>query len=247
MLFSKIFKLYGRNKWVEVSQKLSYSRKSSSNYQGTYKVLNRASNAIEDESSNQLQAHSNWELLTPQGFRFYLPGAIGPAWHDEISASFMPSTLNELDETELECNIQECPVLLRKDINELFAGTPAHGSCLTVVTLSQKTLKRSSEQDIERLTKQFMCAAQDICNKLKTAGYWADFINPFSGVPFNTPHFHSDLFKADKRFRCLGFHIKFQGSCKVISDNDSNKFIGSLFTTAPPSTSLLQNILWDHE
>ncbi|XP_073977910.1 methylmalonic aciduria and homocystinuria type D homolog, mitochondrial-like [Rhodnius prolixus] len=247
MLFSKIFKLNGRNRWIEVSQKLLYSRKSSSNYKGSYKVVNKATNAVEDDTSDQLNAHSNWELLTPQGFRFYLPGAIGPAWHDEISASFMPSTLSEFDETELECNIQECPVLLRQGINELFSGTPPISTNLTVVTISQKKRKKNSEQDIERLTKQFMCAAQDICNKLKTAGYWADFINPFSGVPFNTPHFNSNLYKTDMRFRCLGFNIKIQGNCKVISDHVSNKFIGSLYTTAPPNTSLLQNILREHE
>lgn len=49
MLFSKIFKLNGRNRWIEVSQKLLYSRKSSSNYKGSYKVVNKATNAVEGE------------------------------------------------------------------------------------------------------------------------------------------------------------------------------------------------------
>ncbi|XP_014244497.1 methylmalonic aciduria and homocystinuria type D homolog, mitochondrial isoform X1 [Cimex lectularius] len=248
MLFPKlILKFRGSNKWAEAVQKSNYSRKSSSNFRGTYKIVTKASDPAEDVAKQQLATHTNWELLAPQGFRFYLPGSVGPAWHDEISASFIPSTLTGIDAAELECDVQECPVLLRQGISELFPGTDTSACQLTVVSLSQKKHKKITEHDIEQLTKQFMWAAQDICHKLKMAGYWADFINPFSGVPFGTPHNSAHLYKTDERFRCIGFQIKEKGSCKIITNKASNKFIGSLFTTAPPSTTLLKEILREYE
>ncbi|XP_024085558.1 uncharacterized protein LOC106663851 isoform X3 [Cimex lectularius] len=158
MLFPKlILKFRGSNKWAEAVQKSNYSRKSSSNFRGTYKIVTKASDPAEDVAKQQLATHTNWELLAPQGFRFYLPGSVGPAWHDEISASFIPSTLTGIDAAELECDVQECPVLLRQGISELFPGTDTSACQLTVVSLSQKKHKKITEHDIEQLTKQEVC------------------------------------------------------------------------------------------
>jgi len=75
---------------------------------------------------------------------------------------------------------------------------------------------------------QFVLAAQDVCTRLKVAGYWADFINPFSGRPNHTPLPGGTLYKTDERFRCLGFMIKKHADCKVISPNPNEKkaFVG---------------------
>lgn len=37
--------------------------------------------SVEVANAN-IGVNPNWELLTPQGFRFYLPGNSGPAWQD---------------------------------------------------------------------------------------------------------------------------------------------------------------------
>lgn len=68
--------------------------------------------------------------------------------------------------------------------------------------------------------------AQEICIKLKSTGYWADFINPFSGKPYLSPYYKSTLYETDERFRCLGFEIKKRGNCKVIQSRDDKQFIG---------------------
>ena len=116
-------------------------------------------------------------------------------------------------------------------VYELFPGMEPASSQLTVVTLSQKPVKSKqnavSEMEIERLTKHFVLAAQDICSKLKLAGYWADFINPFSGLPYLSPfHNNNKLYVTDERFRCLGFKIFDKGQCRVISDKTIRNFVG---------------------
>uniref|UniRef100_A0A0K8T5W5 Methylmalonic aciduria and homocystinuria type D, mitochondrial n=1 Tax=Lygus hesperus TaxID=30085 RepID=A0A0K8T5W5_LYGHE len=246
-MVQRIFKFSRNLKNVGYFQKLFFSRKSSSNQNGSYTIVNRGPENGGDGSKSQLATHSNWELLAPQGYRFYLPGRVGPAWHDEISVSFIPSTNSGFDGTELECSIQDCPHVLRQGINELFPGSESNSNQLTVVSLSQKKEKKASDADIEKLTKQFMWAAQDICNKLKRAGFWADFINPFSGVPFGNPYTPGGLYQTDERFRCLGFHIMEKSACRIITNKINNKFVGSLYTNAPPSTALLRDILKQYE
>lgn len=244
MLVSKILQFNCRHKKVYLAVVAHYSRKSNSECSGTYKIVNRGNQDPNGFSGHKLGSNANWELLAPQGFRFYLPGNVGPAWHDQISIAHMPNTMINSDGVELECTVQECPMLLRQGVSELFPSMNANNSCpLTVVTLTQKVMKKTVDQDIELLTKQFMWAAQDICGKLQAAGYWADFINPFSGIPYGSSHNRTTLYKTDERFRCLGFNITQRGGCRLISKKRHNDFVGSLFTTAPACTDLLRDIL----
>jgi hypothetical protein len=37
---------------------------------------------ISVSDSNSIGTNPNWELLAPRGYRFYMPGSVGPAWHD---------------------------------------------------------------------------------------------------------------------------------------------------------------------
>lgn len=63
--------------------------------------------------------------------------------------------------------------------------------------------------------------------KLRSSGYWADFINPFSGRPYFRPLSMGQLYETDEKFRCLDFQIYEIENCKVISnDSSKKKFIG---------------------
>jgi len=66
--------------------------------------------------------------------------------------------------------------------------------------------------------------------KLRLAGYWADFINPFSGRPYLTPFHSASLCETDGRSYCLNFQIKDHGNCKIISSEceRSHSFVGKL-------------------
>lgn len=161
----------------------------------------------------------------------------------------------------LDCVAQECPILLRKSIEELFSGClDVTSSHLTIITVSQRTNLKSmrwrKEAETEKLAKyvsyiqnvsesknikgsrrrhvyilsiyQFVLAASDICSKLKMVGYWADFINPFSGQPYLNPRKGGNLYETDERFRCLGFTIEQRNNCRIIaSDNSMKTFIGT--------------------
>jgi len=62
----------------------------------------------------------------------------------------------------LDCEAQECPILLRKSIEELFSGcSDVTMSHLTIITLSQKadlkSMKWHKEVETEKLAKYVSC------------------------------------------------------------------------------------------
>ncbi|GAB1866557.1 Methylmalonic aciduria and homocystinuria type d mitochondrial-like protein [Camponotus japonicus] len=231
-----------------------------------------------DIDNNAWDTNSNWKLLTPRGFRFYLPGSVGPGWLDATTTAQVKTYFDEASEEEalieslnnengyqrskrnwkvmhpmLDYVAQECPVLLRKSIEELFPEClDVTSSQLTIITINQKANLKSmrwhKEIETEKLAKYFVLAAWNICTKLKMAGYWADFINPFSGQPHLSSRKSVNLYETDERFRCVGFKIKQRNNCKIITfDNSLQNFIGSLYTTAPPNIEFLEQIINDEE
>lgn len=58
-------------------------------------------------------------------------------------------------------------------------------------------------------------------------GYWADFINPFSGQPYLNSRKGDSLYETDERFRCLGFKVEEKNNCRIIAhDSNLKNFIG---------------------
>lgn len=94
---------------------------------------------------------------------------------------------------------------------------------------------------------QFVLAAHSLCKKLHNAGYWADFINPFSGRPYLFPPTEDTaLYATDEKFRCLDFQIISIKDCKIITNEEDRqtgkRFVGSLFTNAPSKKAYLDPI-----
>ncbi|KAK0094687.1 hypothetical protein PV326_010298 [Microctonus aethiopoides] len=252
-----------------------YSRRSAKST-STYKLI-KSDGINTDIDNGEFDNNPNWELFGPRGFRFYLPGSIGPGWLDksttaqvETQSVIISSINNNNDDGDDEVNVkipmrhrgnidpnqpslicvaQECPILLRKGIMELFPScVDATSPQLTIITITQKLNPRmmrwSKEIETERLAKFFLLAASDICTKLKMFGYWADFINPFSGQPYLNPHKNGVLYKTDERFRCLGFKVDKKNACKIVTyDNKGTEFIGNLYTTAPPTMDFLRDVM----
>lgn len=270
---------YGRKRGISllfnVVPRVLYSRRSDrSTSTSLDKVVKSNGDSLDGDIDNSAwDTNSHWKLLTPRGFRFYLPGSVGPAWLDATTTAqtktyFDPSNEEEFIESLNDKNgyqenkrnwkvvqpmldyiAQECPVLLRKSIEELFPEClDVTSSQLTIITISQKANLKSmrwrKEAETEKLAKYFVLAAWNVCTKLKMAGYWADFINPFSGQPHLSERKSVNLYETDERFRCIGFKVKQRNNCKIITfDNSLQNFIGSLYTTAPPNIEFLEQII----
>lgn len=42
-----------------------------------------------ETANNSIGTSPNWELLAPRGYRFYMPGNVGPAWHDTVTTAHL--------------------------------------------------------------------------------------------------------------------------------------------------------------
>lgn len=167
-----------------------------------------------------------------------------PAQFEEESEDKMKS------QDVLECVAHECPDLLCRDFQELFPGRTL-GRQTTVITVCQKTKTNmnawSPDMEIEReeLMEHFMEMAQSVTTKLNAAGYWADYVDPFSGRPYLGAYTNATLFETDERYRHFGFDIEDLGCCKIISHHafGTRAFVGSVFTNAPINSRELREVI----
>ncbi|XP_053133724.1 cobalamin trafficking protein CblD [Hemicordylus capensis] len=152
------------------------------------------------------------------------------------------------DAAKVECAIQPCPELLRKDFESIFPEMTTNN--LTVLTVTQKTKhdmtawSEEVENEREFLIENFINGAKEICYALGAEGYWADFIDPTSGLAFFGPYTNNTLFETDERYRHLGFSVEDLGCCKVIHHRlwGAHVVVGSIFTNAEPDSPIMKKL-----
>jgi len=163
-------------------------------------------------------------------------------------------TFPELDGMRrLNCELHEAPSLLKREVSSLFPDRDVIHKHLSVITLCQKTTNDMSgwsnavENEREELLEQFYSAAKELCGRLKSDGYWSDFIDPSSGKPYYGQYTNTTMFETDEKYRLLGYRIEDLGCCKVISHREFGRhvFVGTIFTDAHPSSGVVQDIFTD--
>ncbi|CAJ1078854.1 metabolism of cobalamin associated Db isoform X2 [Xyrichtys novacula] len=152
------------------------------------------------------------------------------------------------DQSRVECVIQNCPELLKRDFLSMFPEAPP--TDMMAVTVTQRTKNDMSgwsaavEEEREELLHTFIDGAQQICVALQSEGFWADFIDPSSGLAFFGPYTNLPLFETDERYGQLGFKVEDLGCCRVIRHSlwGTNVFVGTIFTNAPPSSDIIRKL-----
>lgn len=199
----------------------------------------------------------NWELFGPRNNRFFLgSGSIGPAYMNSKSTLGSDGLdleqlvdFSNTDNNKLHITTQKCPLLLRKNLHELFPAPEVitENEKLTLITLSQATVAQPA--DHEKAAISFVLAAREMCSRLRLHGYWSDFVNPMSGRAFHSYH-QKSLYKLnDERFRglCMKFEeIKASGAdenCLLMLEDKSTKFSGSVFTNIPSNLELIKDLI----
>ncbi|KAM6955980.1 metabolism of cobalamin associated Db isoform 1-T1 [Lycodopsis pacificus] len=180
---------------------------------------------------------------------FILAQVIGELFEkDEPASSHVSRAEQYFDSSGLECAIQSCPDLLKTDFQSMFPEAPSTG--MMVVTVTQKTQNDMTswstevEQERDQMLDKFVDGAKEICCALQREGFWADFIDPSSGLAFFGSYTNNTLFETDDRYRHLGFQIEDLGCCRVIRHSlwGSHVFVGTIFTSAPPSSLVMKKL-----
>ncbi|KAF7642625.1 hypothetical protein LDENG_00254230, partial [Lucifuga dentata] len=176
---------------------------------------------------------------------------MGESYEEEDGAS-CPQTVDSaegfFDNSSVECAIQSCPELLKKDFQSMFPDSPSTG--MMVVTITQKTQNDMTswcaevEKEREQMLDRFVVGATEICMALQGEGFWADFIDPASGLAFFGAYTNNTLFETDDRYRHLGFQMEDLGCCRVISHSlwGTHVFVGTIFTNAPADSLMMKKL-----
>ncbi|KHJ47230.1 hypothetical protein D918_02804 [Trichuris suis] len=112
-----------------------------------------------------------------------------------------------------ELSVHTCPALLRIEFSDLFPNKDVVNGPLSVVTFSHKTKNDmkfwSPEIEKERTAvyNDLISAAANSVNFLNELGYWADFIDPYSGKPYYSSGTTDTLTEEDDRMRHFDFEI----------------------------------------
>uniref|UniRef100_A0A2I3G7J5 Metabolism of cobalamin associated D n=1 Tax=Nomascus leucogenys TaxID=61853 RepID=A0A2I3G7J5_NOMLE len=171
----------------------------------------------------------------PQDLRFQLPGNIGFDGYLNGTASQKKILSNDApveQEINMECAIQTCPELWRKDFESLF---PEVANSKLIILTSEEV-----ETEREVRLEKFINGAKEICSE----GYWADFTDPSSGLAFFGPYTNNTLFETDECYRHLGFSVDDLGCCKVIRHGlwGTHVVVGSVFTNAIPDSHIMKKL-----
>ncbi|XP_072327222.1 metabolism of cobalamin associated Db isoform X1 [Scyliorhinus torazame] len=190
------------------------------------------------------------EPLTSEKHEFILAQFVNEFQGNEAESQPQEVTTaeNYFENAKVECAIQTCPELLRKDFQSMFPDAPVAG--FTVLTVTQRSINdmtiwnEAVEEEREQLLEKFISGAKEICYALRSEGYWADFIDPSSGLAYFGPYSNNTLFETDERYRHLGFRIEDLGCCKVIQHKlwGTHVFVGSLFTNAPTDCLVMKKL-----
>ncbi|NXM21717.1 MMAD protein, partial [Ploceus nigricollis] len=135
------------------------------------------------------------------------------------------------ENAKVECAVQACPELLRKG-SFLFTAKKFNFSNVKPVNVN------ALPQNV------FINGAKEICYAISSEGYWADFIDPSSGLAFFGPYTNNPLLETDERYRHLGFSVDDLGCCKVIRHNlwGTHVVVGSIFTNAEPDSPIMRKL-----
>ncbi|TGZ75667.1 hypothetical protein CRM22_000241 [Opisthorchis felineus] len=204
-----------------------------------------------------LQGHKNDVKQQPKPF---IPATLTlPPAREENYASALIETYNSTELNDghvslipqksenLECTIHTCPTLIKQDLAAIFPSRRFETSQLTAIVLSHRTTEGLSEwselaaNEREAIAETFTRSAIDICASLKELGYWADFINPYTGTPYLGAHGEAVLSETDEKMKHFGFEIDDVRCCKVLRHPrwKHNVFAGLIFTDAPKDHPVL--------
>jgi hypothetical protein len=143
----------------------------------------------------------------------------------------------------LEISAHECRKAFLSELENLLPGidlttNPHPMLVLPTMQHAHKDLVgmgEQIEQEKDRCLETFMRFAQNLCARLVDMGYFADYVDPCSGLVMLTPNANKVFSEVDSAQQLLGYDVQNCGCCKVLLHPKwgSAVYPASIFTNAP--------------
>mmetsp|Transcript_21586 Transcript_21586/g.27815 ORF Transcript_21586/g.27815 Transcript_21586/m.27815 type:complete len:208 (+) Transcript_21586:56-679(+) len=170
--------------------------------------------------------------------------------------------IDELGKNDIECSIHTLPKPLKREFDHVFGNTylmgqkqgdvPMEGMQLLAIPTNQRSredlvkIGDHIEFEKDRLLNVFMQFGASLCEKLRSYGFWADYIDPCSGLPMLTRHCNKVYSEVDGMEVLLGYRAYNAGFCKILLHPKwgSAVYPATIFAFAP--SNLVQKILEEY-
>lgn len=133
-------------------------------------------------------------------------------------------------------------------LKSVFTDCPeGAGSISSMMALSKTVYDMSvwsfdSQKERDSQTKIFVSIAKEVCTKIRSLGYWSNFIDPTSGMPFEGCYSNEPLTDCDEDFPGLTNDLQLEdiGCCRALKHAQwgFNVFAGLIVCTAPQEIAL---------
>ena len=124
------------------------------------------------------------------------------------------------DDSELEISAHICSKSYIRECQLVYPNTDLTN--LIAIPTMQKTkhdlvsIGPAIEQEKDLSLENFFKFSKELCNEIISKGYWADYIDPCSGLAMITPNANKTFNEVASAEMLLGYSVVNTGCCKVI-------------------------------
>ena len=129
----------------------------------------------------------------------------------------------ENTDNNIECSIHTLPKPLYREFRHIFPSIEADDTVqLYAIATNQKAkhdlvaIGDHIEAEKDRLLNVYLSFAHDFCQKMQQQGYWADYIDPCSGLPMLSRDCNKVYSEVDSMQVLLNYRAYNAGFCKIL-------------------------------
>ncbi|CAM9126866.1 unnamed protein product, partial [Phaeothamnion confervicola] len=145
----------------------------------------------------------------------------------------------------LEVSLHTCPRALLRELRYVFSVREDLAQCLAIPTNQHAVMDLVNvgdnvESEKDKLLNVFMKFARPLCDAIRAEGYWADYIDPCSGLPMLTTEGNKVYSEVEGMQALMQYPVINAGGCKVLLHPawGSAVYPATIFTTAPRGVAL---------
>lgn len=121
----------------------------------------------------------------------------------------------------IEVSVHDTRKAFLRELEFVLPGVSFENGILAIATMQQARFDLVQvgddiEQEKDRLLETFMSFAKEFCDKLISKGYFADYIDPCSGLAMITTDANKVFSEVDSAEQLLGYSVMNAGCCKVL-------------------------------
>mmetsp|Transcript_37541 Transcript_37541/g.149701 ORF Transcript_37541/g.149701 Transcript_37541/m.149701 type:complete len:173 (+) Transcript_37541:2004-2522(+) len=144
--------------------------------------------------------------------------------------------------TDFEYSAVFVPRTMLRELRHVFAGVDLRdGQTIAVLTCQKASVPLTNWGDEEaaekdRLLERFLVWAKGLRSKLEEKGFWSDFTDPCTGLPYNGDSSGSIYPDVDGFERLLRYSVDGSMGCRIMSHPKwrFSSYPATFFTAAPP-------------